>query len=840
MKNLFILVTCILFLITAHYAHSLNLPSASKGFEPNQGQIASFEGERVNSILFSTKENGYSLYFKTEGVSYVMYQHESKGLSSAMNRMMPEAERPVDTRVHYARIDLDLVNSRIERSNIIYEEELPGYTNYYLAHCPEGILNVRSYNKVRIKCVYPGIDWVFRYDKRGELHHEFEVIPGADVNQIKFNVKWADVKISPDGKQMVLSTPMGEIKDGKIISHESIREVDVRYRIGGDGKIGYQVTNWSGRDKLIIDPPLALLWATYYGGSNLDYGNFLTTDGAGNVFVTGETRTFNFPLQNPGGGAYYQGIIGGGINDAFILKFTNTGARQWASYYGGTSFDEGFSLVTDGTGNVFMTGQTSSTDFPLQNPGGGAFYQETYVGGGSDAFILKFTDTGVRQWGTYYGGSSYESCNSLATDGSGNVFVSGTTGSTDFPLLNPGGGAYYQGTYGGAGSDAFILKFTNTGTRQWATYYGGSDSDWGSSLDTDSSGNVTVTGATRSFNFPLLNPGGGAYYQGTSGGDYDGFILKFTNTGTRLWTTFYGGSSTDIGRSLAIDSSGNVLMVGYTVSTNFPLHNPGGGAYYQGTYGGGNLDAFILKFSNTGVRQWSTYYGGLGNDWPSSIASDGSGNVFVTGQTHSDNFPLQNPGGGAYFQEINGGGGYDAFILKFTNTGTRRWATYYGGNDGGSGNEDIGTSLATDGSGNVFMTGWAESTNLPLQNPGGGAYYQGTHGGVYDAFILKFESSLTEIQPIGNFVPSEFVLKQNYPNPFNPATKIDFDIPSHTRVKLTVYDITGREVSRIVDGELSAGSYSVGFDAGALSSGLYLYRLEAGDYVKTDRMMLVK
>jgi hypothetical protein len=835
MKNLYILLICILFLFTVHQAHSLNLPSASKGFEQNYGQVASIEGERINNILFSTKERGFSLYFKSEGVSYVIYQHESKGPSSSMNHLMPEGKRPEDTRVLYARIDLDLVNSRIERSNIIYEEALPGYSNYYLAHCPEGILNVRSYNKVRIKGVYHGIDWVFRYDERGELHHEFEVSPGADVNQIKFSVKWADARISPERKEMVLSTPLGEIKDGKIISHEGINEIDARYRLAEDGIIGYEVINWSGREKLMIDPPLALLWATLYGGNNYDYGTSITTDGSGNVLMAGWVRSSNFPLQNPGGVAYFQGTYSGN-DDAFILKFANSGIRQWATYYGGSGGDYGSSLAITGSGNVFVTGHTFSTDFPLLNPGEGAYYQGTNGGGGnSDAFILMFTNTGVRQWATYYGGNGSDIGYSLAKDGSGNIFVTGDTRSTNFPVQNPEGGAYFQGTNGGGGnSDVFILKFTNTAVRQWATYYGGSSADVGYSLATDVSGNVFVTGQTLSTNFPLQNPGGGAYYQGTYIGNDDAFILKFTNTGVIQWATYYGGNYSDHGYSLATDGSGNVFITGVTSSTNFPLLNPGGGAYYQGH--AGIYDAFIMKFTNAGVRQWATYYGGSAADERGySLAIDGLGNVFVTGETRSTNFPLLNPGGGAYYQVLYGGGNHDAFMLKFTNEGVRKWATYYGGDE-----RDNGYSLAIDGFGNVFVTGWAYSS-IPLQNPGGGAYFQGTFGGGdIDAFILKFESSLTEIQPIGNFVPSEFVLKQNYPNPFNPATQIDFDIPSHTRVKLTVYDITGREVSRIVDGELSPGSYSVGFDAGALSSGLYLYRLEAGDYVETNRMMLVK
>lgn len=319
------------------------------------------------------------------------------------------------------------------------------------------------------------------------------------------------------------------------------------------------------------------VWATYYGGTN-GYGYNVATDVWGNVYLAGTTGSSSDVAL---GG--FQNTIGG-ISDAFLVKFDSAGNRIWATYYGGANVDEGYSVATDASGNVFLGGYTSSTSGIAS---GG--FQNTYGGGSNDAFLVKFDSAGARLWATYYGGSGDEMMLfagdiGVATDVSGNTYLTGLTTST----ANMASGGF-QNTYGGGSSDAFLVKFDDAGTRLWATYYGGNGNDRGYSVATNTSGSSFLAGRTDS---PGNIASGG--FQNTFGGSNDPFLAKFDAAGNRLCATYYGGVGEDNSNSAATDLFGNVYLAGGTENTSGIAS---GG--FQNFYGGGTFDAMLVKFNSS-------------------------------------------------------------------------------------------------------------------------------------------------------------------------------------------------------------------------------------------------
>jgi hypothetical protein len=390
----------------------------------------------------------------------------------------------------------------------------------------------------------------------------------------------------------------------------------------------------------------------------------------------------------------------------------------YSTYIGGSNWDHGYAIAVDGSGNAYGTGETNSPDYDV-TPGA---FQTTNGGGSWDIFVTKLNATGTDLvYSTYIGGSGGDGGFGIAVDGSGYAYVTGYTGSPNYPVT-PGA---FQTTNGG-NADVFVTKLNETGTALvYSTYIGGSGYDYGNAIAVDGSGNAYVTGYTDSPNYDVT-PGA---FQTTNGGLADVFVTKLNATGTDLvYSTYIGGSGDDEGYGIAVDGSGNAYVTGYTSSTNYDV-TPGG---FQ-TTNGGNADVFVTKLNATGTALvYSTYIGGSEDDVGYGIAVDGSGNAYVTGYTSSTDYDVT-PGA---FQTTNGGNA-DVFVTKLNATGTALvYSTYIGGSD-----DDRGYAIAVDGSGNAYVTGYTSSTNYDVT---AGAF-QTTNGGYADVFVTKLNATGTAL-----------------------------------------------------------------------------------------------
>ncbi len=596
-------------------------------FTENKGQMTDLQGNAVSSLLFKASAGGTDMYITTSGLSYVFTKTEKQVMpqlsSSTTLRGRNMHGENESTTMQYCRADMELVGADIRKENIIKENESEDRTDYYLAHCSDGVLNVHSYEKITVKNIYPGIDWVLYrknqdsqlrikdlgigredFKNTGELKYDFIVHPGADPSLIRLRYKWADKPILQRDGSVKISTPMGDILEGTPVSfgREKEQKINTRYSLKGD-EIKFVFGNYNKENTLTIDP--SLVWATYYDGmNNLEETRSMDLRGT-SIWITGDVWSVGFPMLNPQGGAYFQGTFGGGTSDAMILQFSTCGQLIWATYYGGSSDEQGNSISSDGV-NVWVTGFTTSSDFPTKFSVG--TFQQPALKGAQNAFILQFSCSNDNLvWASYYGGSGTDYSNSINSDGT-NVWVTGRTSSTNLPL-QIFGGAYNQAPIGGI----FILRFNcSNSSLLWATYYGTSNTyEGGNAINSDGT-NVWVTGFTFSAGFPLQNLPG-AYNQSTLGGIAgNAFILQFScTTSARIWATYFGGSGSawdgDQGTSIFSDGV-NVWVTGNTSSSDFPIKTfPG--AYNQSVYNGGasGSNAFILQFACSGSSLiWAT------------------------------------------------------------------------------------------------------------------------------------------------------------------------------------------------------------------------------------------
>ncbi|MHA1435888.1 MAG: SBBP repeat-containing protein, partial [Candidatus Heimdallarchaeota archaeon] len=462
--------------------------------------------------------------------------------------------------------------------------------------------------------------------------------------------------------------------------------------------------------KLIIDP---LIYSTYIGGSGFDIVNDMVLDEEGNTYIVGYTSSSDFPTSAT---AYNDTFYGPG-NDVLVLKLSADGSTLlYSTFIGGNGTDEGYDIEIDDTGCAIITGCTDSINFPTANA-----YDDTYNGKSGefgDCFILKLSSDGSSLvYSTYFGGSGDDIASAMAIDTNNNIIITGETSSTDFPLHNA-----IDSVLEGIVECFFVKMAENCSSIIFSSFYGSTGNapwyEFGIAVDVADNGDIYFLGATFADNITMTDE----TTFGTFHGNADFFLVKLSQIGTLLYSTYIGGDGFEDPKAIKVDSANNLYILGYTTSMDIPIVNA-----FDDTYNY-NHDVYLMKLSMTGSTPgilYATYLGGEYIDYANDFCIDDEGNVYITGETISEDFPVTE---NAYDSEKTGSS--DAFLSVLSSDGSRLlYSTYIGGNL-----SETGFSVGLNNNSEVVLAGTTKSENFPTE-----AAYDDTYSGSTDIFVLKIE-----------------------------------------------------------------------------------------------------
>ncbi len=681
-------------------------------FTENKGQVSDQNGKPRPDVLFGGTAGEVVFHLRTNGISY---QFNRINTWRKVEDSSAKKTNRVPAKTTLFRLDINWLNIRPDFT-IKKEKEMAGFNNYYLEHCPQGILNVSSFEEVVYQNIYKGIDLRW-YEKNGQLKYDYLVSAGADYKQIQIEINGAENIALDKNGDLVMTTPLGKITEEAPTVFQNSRVLEAKWVIKKN-MLSLEINNPDLTTSFIIDPAvISRIWGTYYGSNSSETSNACATDRFNNVYIAGLTSSSSSTLI-ASTGAFQTSF--GGNSDAFVAKFNSAGARLWGTYYGTANLDQAYSCSPDSLGNIYVSGYSETSTTVLATPGS---YKPSGGGLLGDAFLVKFNPAGARIWGTYYGGGSYDYGTSCANYRNNSIYLAGYSNST--ASISTTGSHQPALT---SGYDAFLVKFDSAGTRQWGTYYGGTGNEYTHFSKSDSIGNVYVGGETTSLTTTLIATAGShqSLHGNTSSG-YDAFLVKFNTSGVRQWGTYYGGPGTETGNYAAVDRAGNVYMCGQTNgSTGTTIATPAGTQTFVS--GPSNYD-FLVKFNSAGVRQWGTYYGAGSSGSSNTCVTDSLNNVYLAGQTPQATTLLTTP---SCFQYVFGGGS-DAYFAIFSPTGVRQYGTYYGGSSA-----DNASACSVKGN-KLYLTGNTQSTPTttnPIATSGG---FQNTYSGSTDGFLVRFD-----------------------------------------------------------------------------------------------------
>ena len=743
----------------SHHSSSSAFPSMTEAM--NQARIAAAYGNLPLSFEANQGQSLPDVKFLSRGDGYTLFLTRTETVLDLSKSVARHTE---------LRMKLFGANSVPRMTGF---EELPGKSNYFIGNDPgKWRTNIPTYAKVRYESVYPGIDLVY-YGKQRQLEYDFVVAPGSDPRTIRFTIDEEDIPHIDDQGDLVLGVDKSALRMRRPVVYQEIS--GVRKPVAGNfviqsGQVGFEVAPYDASQSLVIDPVLS--YSTFLGGGGTaDEGLAIAVDSTGDAYVTGvaDQSKFSGPTDFPKTAGAFQTTPGAGdcfygCGDAFVTKLNAAGsALIYSTYLGGGSIDNagggetGYGIAVDSAGNAYVTGLTTSMDFPIttgafQTKMAGYLYQCTpghWVC--MDAFVTKLNPSGsALVYSTYLGGSptyyggdhGSEVGYAIAVDSAGSAYVTGLTISTDMASPDDPGSTNFPTTPGalqtaiGGLTDVFVTKFSPDGsTLVYSTYLGGSGQDLAFGIAVDSSGSAYVTGYTYSYNFPTTT----LAFQKKNASDVspciystcsDLFVTKFSPDGSTLaYSTYLGGSTgDDQGFGIAVDSSGSAYVTGYTYSSDFPVT---ANAFQKKNASGACTvfpicrDAFVTKLNAAGSGlTYSTYVGGAHEDLAYAIAVDLLGNAYIAGTTEGP-FPQQNTFKDYQCCLAN------AFVTKLNAGGSALvYSTYHGV-------ETDPRGIAVDRSGSAYVTGFTRAEE-PFPFPTTANAFQTVPGSIGDAFVTKF------------------------------------------------------------------------------------------------------
>jgi hypothetical protein len=727
-----------------------NLPLT---FEANQGQTSS-------EVKFLSRGKGYTAFLTTGGIALALRPNQPVPLQpvsdvTAPNKLQP----PQGVTLQFRLLGV------AQNLAVIGEDPLPGRVNYFIGRDPaKWHTNVPTYARVRYRNLYPGIDLVY-YGNHSQLEYDFAIAPGADPRQIRFEITGANqIELDAEGN-LVLHAGSGDFHFQSPVVYQESNGVRVpvsgNYVMNDPTHIGFHIAEHDQSKPLVIDP--TLVYSTYLGGAGDDQPTGIVVDGTGSVYIAGYTNSADFLLTTLGAPST-------NANHVFVAKLDPTGSSLvYADYIGGNGSDYGIGLALDGANNVYVTGSTTSSNFPTVKP-----YQAVEPGSYS-GFLSKISPDGSSlSYSTYLGGNGFDQPASVAVDTLGEAYITGSTTSQNFPVVNAYQTAALANQAGLYGNYGFVTKFTADGSSLiYSTYLAGNSNVvqncgnpcWPtpytvvSAVALDANGSAYVTGTTNTYNFPATS---GAYLtsNSTQQDATIGFVSKLASSGNLDYSTyFYGPSGNPIGiGAITVDGSGSAYIAGTVISdSTFPITSTG--ICDPSVYGFGCSYAFVTKFDPTAsTLLYSTFLGPNNYASPQSIALDPSNNAYVAANTRSAAFGTNN-GIEGYTN------GFDILLVEIDASATTElFATYLGG----SGN-DFASGIALDANGSIYIAGSTDSADFPVTQ---GAS-QNVLGGGTDAFVLKIGPSsfpAVAVSPsllpyaarsVGSTSPAQTVLLRN-------------------------------------------------------------------------------